>query len=487
MPGRNVVAGALAAALVALIGCRPPQVYNPGASGSGGTGGIAGSAGASAPAGRTGSPDFNAPDAGSAVAPPVTASCATQSNRAERLPVDLALLVDTSGSMGDASGDDTKWNKAKAALSAFVRDPASAGLGVGITFFPGDPGAPAGHTGACATDADCAGISVPLDGSCRRDGVCYSPGHPVIDRLCAVGLVSPFNCPAGLTCRPRGICGPGGAICAEGSTDICAGGAACQVEMGTCRRQEARCTVAAFGKLDVDIGDLPGRADAIVAALNAHMPDGSTPMTLGLDSAYTALIGRARANPGRRMAVILATDGLPACGLAETVTSATDRIARALAEAPSIATYAVGVFSDDGVAEGQAALQRFAAAGGTKDPFILATGADLNQRLLEALQQIRGQVVACDYGIPPPRNGAALDFGKVNVRATAQGVPADLGYVASADRCPADKGGWYYQPALSSATTPTRVVLCPATCDRLKADPAAEVDLDCGCATRTIN
>jgi hypothetical protein len=472
-------------AAVAAAGCRAPGVYNAAAAG-GTVGGVPGAAGGAG--GGPGAPDFAAPDAGVMVAPPPISSgtCATQSNRAQRLPVDLALVVDSSGSMDDLSGDDTKWNKARAALAAFVRDPASAGLGVGVTFFPGQPGAPPGRTGACLGDNDCVGISNPIARSCHREGVCYSPGHPVIDRPCAVGLVSLFNCPAGLVCQPRGTCGPGGAVCADGSTDVCGAGVACQAQMGTCRGPDDQCSVTAFGKLDVDIGELPGQAGAIVAALDAHMPDGSTPMTLGLDSAYTALIARARAHPDRRVAVILATDGLPNCGAGESVQSAADRIAQALVAPPSIPTYAVGVFAPDEVVEGQAALQRFATAGGTKDPFILATGNDLNQRLLEALEQIRGQALACDYGIPPAQNGGSIDFGKVNVRATAQGTPADLGYVATPDRCPA-AGGWFYQPSLSATSTPTRLVLCPATCDRLKTDASAQVEVEYGCATRTIN
>jgi hypothetical protein len=349
MRGRNVPLIWFVAGLVA--GCRAPAVYNPSAGDGAASGGTPASPGGAG--GRAGTPDFSVPDAGMGVAPPVTGgTCATQSNKAERLPVDLALVVDSSGSMDEISGDDTKWNKAKAALSAFVRDPASAGLGVGVTFFPGVPGAPPGRTGSCTTDGDCMEISNPIANSCRRQGVCYSPGHPVIDRPCAVGLVTPFNCPAALDCRPRGTCGAGGAVCADGSTDICGAGVACQTQMGTCRRPDNQCSVAAFGKLDVDVGDLPGRADAIVAALDAHMPDGSTPMTVGLDSAYTALIARARANPDRRMAVILATDGLPSCGAGESVQSAADRIAQALAAPPSIPTYAVGVFAPDDVVEG---------------------------------------------------------------------------------------------------------------------------------------
>jgi hypothetical protein len=145
----------------------------------------------------------------------------------------------------------------------------------------------------------------------------------------------------------------------------------------------------------------------------------------------------------------------------------------------------VGVFAADEIADAQPALARFATVGGTGAPFIITTGADLNQRLLAALKQIRGQAVSCEYNIPPPQKGA-LDLGKVNVRTSRQGRTDDLANVASADRClpDPDRGGWYYERAPGGGQ-PNRLVICPATCDRLRADPTARVELVFGCATRT--
>jgi hypothetical protein len=115
-------------------------------------------------------------------------------------------------------------------------------------------------------------------------------------------------------------------------------------------------------------------------------------------------------------------------------------------------------------------------------PFVLATGADLSERLLGALKQIRERSVACAYNIPRPQKGA-IDFGKVNVRTTTQAGAAEPAYVTSAGQCKPDKGGWYYDPAPSATATPSRLVLCPATCDGLRADPGARVDLVFGCTT----
>jgi hypothetical protein len=90
------------------------------------------------------------------------------------------------------------------------------------------------------------------------------------------------------------------------------------------------------------------------------------------------------------------------------------------------------------------------------------------------------------YAIPRPAAGAGvIDFGKVNVHTSSQAGQDDPGYVTTPDRCAPDKGGWYFDPP-PGAATPARLVLCPASCDRLRGDPAARVDLVFGCATRTI-
>jgi hypothetical protein len=64
--------------------------------------------------------------------------CVSESHEATRLPVDLLLLLDVSSSMADpvAGGTESKWQIIQAALVAFLRDTRSAGLQVGLQFFP---------------------------------------------------------------------------------------------------------------------------------------------------------------------------------------------------------------------------------------------------------------------------------------------------------------------------------------------------------------
>lgn len=429
-------------------------------------------------------PGVALPDAGPpAPAPGAMQTCASEVHAADKVPVDLLLLVDASGSMDELSGAETKWTLTREALRNFVIDPASAGLGVGLTFFPST--AP-GEMRACQADADCAGLSDPVTRSCRQIGVCFAPGLPLSDRACAPGLVTLFNCPAGMQCRARGRCANSGALCVEGGTP-CPGGDTCKTTPGECRVQGEGCNLSQYGKLEVDIGDLPAQAPALQAALAGRQPDGSTPMTLAAESALTALAARAKTHPNRRAALVLATDGLPSgCGQGQNVDTVAARLQQARSAAPSIPTYVVGVFAADEIADAQPALERFATVGGTDKPFILATGADLNQRLLEALKTIRGQAVSCEYNIPAPQMGA-LDLGKVNVRTSRGGQTVDLSKVPAADRClpDPDAAGWYYE-TVAGGGAPSRLVICPATCDKLRADPSAKVELVFGCATRGI-
>ncbi len=81
------------------------------------------------------------------------AACATSSADGEPVPVDLLFMVDITGSMDCPVPDDTtkpacevkpsgkisattRWTTESAALKKFIADPANAGLGMGIDFFP---------------------------------------------------------------------------------------------------------------------------------------------------------------------------------------------------------------------------------------------------------------------------------------------------------------------------------------------------------------
>src|SRR5262245_30046841 len=68
---------------------------------------------------------------GSVVDPDAFTACASDTQQASQLPLDLYLMIDTSNSMAAlVTASMTKWTAVKAALTSFVQDPASAGIGV---------------------------------------------------------------------------------------------------------------------------------------------------------------------------------------------------------------------------------------------------------------------------------------------------------------------------------------------------------------------
>lgn len=113
------------------------------AGGSSNTGGSISSTGGSTPPGSGGGLVFagsNGGGAGGTAGGDSGGACASQSAKAEVLPVYLAFAFDVSGSMGQ--GDQPwhdrslKWDPVTAATKAFFTDPASAGLSASVTFFP---------------------------------------------------------------------------------------------------------------------------------------------------------------------------------------------------------------------------------------------------------------------------------------------------------------------------------------------------------------
>jgi len=76
-------------------------------------------------------------------------ACAAESHEGELVPLDLYVMLDRSSSMTDGG----KWSAVVSALQGFAQSPDTAGIGMGLQFFPLDPSATI--PGACTTDAEC--------------------------------------------------------------------------------------------------------------------------------------------------------------------------------------------------------------------------------------------------------------------------------------------------------------------------------------------
>ncbi|HVW27501.1 MAG TPA: vWA domain-containing protein [Polyangiaceae bacterium] len=87
-----------------------------------------------------------------------SAVCSAEVREAEQQPLDMLILMDGSGSMADMVSGGRKWDLVVGALSTFANDPASAGIGVGLTYF----GIPAGYdAGDLFVSCDVSDYSTP--------------------------------------------------------------------------------------------------------------------------------------------------------------------------------------------------------------------------------------------------------------------------------------------------------------------------------------
>jgi hypothetical protein len=384
------------------------------------------------------------------------------------------ILLDASGSMADLAGTHSRWEMAREALAAFLADDRSSGLGVGLQIFPL-------HTFLCQDDGDC---FLPSPGGCVVFGACVAPGAPLASgRSC--GSVADQPCPAGAACTPMGRCSMTGGDCL-GVGQPCASGVAgdvCGARPRQCRlgpTSRGSCKLADYQTPMVPITDLPGNKARLIGAMDTRLAVGGTPLAPAVKGVIAHL--QARPDNGRRAVMVLVSDGVPS-GCGEVAEIAAD-LRAALMSDRALSTYVVGVFADGDPPEGRATMMQLAAAGGTGTPFIVSANEQLTEKFLAALSQIRGASVPCDLAIPAPASGM-LDFGRVNVHVDGKAGASDLVYVGSSDRCGLVMNGWYYDvdPAMGA---PRRVLLCPATCDKLKADPQAAIDVRFGCQTIVI-
>lgn len=302
-------------------------------------------------------------------------TCGYTTEKADTHPVTLYILVDKSSSM-----TGFKWDAAKAGITAFVNDAASAGLGVGLRFFPRPP-----------------------------------DGTPVCDQK-------------------------------------------------------------AYQTPEVPFGVLPDNAQPIIDALAAATPNGfDTPVYPALGGGILAGIDIAANDPDRRTAVLLVTDGKPVgpaatCGGVDPEdTTVIANLAKTGAEFnPPVATYVIGLPGVD-----QTFANAVAAAGGT-DSAILIGNVNVEESFKQALDKVRGDALPCDYAIPETVTDGQFEVTEVNVVLTYSGKEPT--FVPQVKTC---GEGWKYD----DPANPKRIVLCPATCDKLHADFGAKIEIALGCET----
>lgn len=235
-----------------------------------------------------------------------------------------------------------------------------------------------------------------------------------------------------------------------------------------------QCQVSNYSTPLVPIAPAKTSASSVVMQIAAQAPGGNTPTHKALAGAYQYIQSYTAQTPGHTAAVLLVTDGMPfSCGESHTTTLTLPVVQAAFSGTPSIKTYVVGMGNT-------AALDELALAGSGNQTHYFDANGDVSSKIRAALKSVT-TTITCDYTIPT--GGKPIDFGLVNIQAQvgASGMPTALGNVASAAQCDA-RGGWYYDA--NPPATPTKLTLCPQSCEPLKATDNSSVKVLYGCKTK---
>lgn len=233
------------------------------------------------------------------------------------------------------------------------------------------------------------------------------------------------------------------------------------------------CDAADYAQPAVPLSLAPQHATIESDLVSRDSNLGGTPTLPAVQGAMQHLEKWATNNPGRRVVLVLATDGEPT-GCRDNSPEAVAEVAGdALSGPNSIQTFVIGV----GGALGS--LNRVAKAGGTTQAFLTDANSSLAAAFADALSRIRTQALPCEYVIPASSNRGAVDPFQVNVVLSnaSSAEPGVLPRVAGDTSC-GNGPGWYY----NDPAAPTSVRLCEASC---QASTQSRIELLFGCETVT--
>jgi hypothetical protein len=239
------------------------------------------------------------------------------------------------------------------------------------------------------------------------------------------------------------------------------------------------CNYKHYDEPVVPIAELPGNAPAFTSSIDNEGPyGGGTPMWGALKGALFAATSYQDANPLHKVILVLASDGDPNSCEFEGFPPGSDTI-------PGIAQLAESALNYNGVQTFAIAMQgatvtnldQIAAAGGTVEALDVTANINL---FLDKMKEIQTKALACDFPIPEAPMGQTFDKELVAVKYTPTVNPANAEEIPRADNfgdC-SGKTGWYYD----NNVKPTKIVLCPASCQKIKDDLQSKIDVLFGCA-----
>jgi hypothetical protein len=252
-------------------------------------------------------------------------------------------------------------------------------------------------------------------------------------------------------------------------------------EGDTCLNNEEAVPIALLG---ADDSEARQAWEDAVAAID---PVGATPT----HGAYLFGIEQlAKSKLQGERVILLITDGTPTCTLSCECTEDNVPVDSAplVAEATQafdngVRTFVIG---SPGSEETRDVLSQLASVGGTAPEncsndgpafchFDMTTEPDFAKALAKALGDIGQSIRSCEYPIPKPPAGKALDPKLVNVLYTPPGGDSEtIARDASAADC---SEGWQY------SGDGKNIVLCGDACERVRSEPDSTVEVLFGCET----
>lgn len=232
------------------------------------------------------------------------------------------------------------------------------------------------------------------------------------------------------------------------------------------------CVYTDYSNLDVPIGTLPSNAPNLVMSIDNNGPTGATPTFGALKGALFAATSYQDAHPTHKVILVIATDGDPTeCSITDPTGIA--NLANSAYNYNGVQTYAIAVPGST-----ISNLNQIAMAGGTGQAYDVTTNIS---QFAAKMAEIRANALSCEFNIPPPPPNEQLDPAKVNVIYTPGGaamMPKTLPNVLDQAHC-GTKSAWYYNDNAS----PSKIILCPAACQKVQADSAANISVKFGCKT----
>jgi hypothetical protein len=201
-----------------------------------------------------------------------------------------------------------------------------------------------------------------------------------------------------------------------------------------------------------------------------------TPTVAVMSGSHTFIEGYRKQHEGR-FAIVLVTDGYPqGCSTTlDNVDSVVDQAKKALAV--DLHTYVIGVANPKvtGAPDTVSDLHRIAAAGGTEQAFLIDTGdpTATATAFTKAMDKIRQASISCSLPIPTASSGPGFD--KQNVAVTFQSSTGKTTLVY--DKSCSGTNGWHYDQVAS----PSEIVLCESTCNAVRADLNAKLEVEFAC------